>query len=130
MVKIQDDIDNLGSPLDVAVVDDQVINVTFADEIQSDIFQTYRKKIEDVKKEYQRLLDKGTTLTDTSVIRRERQGDISSELIKFYAKHKDILRPVFRTEQDFAGHIQKLQNSNKIFKEFAEIRPGTLRLKT
>lgn len=126
LVKIQDDIDNLGSPLDVSVVDDQVINVTFADEIQSDIFQTYRKNIEQVKKEYQRLLEKGTNLEDVRIIGREKQGDVSSELIKFYAKHKDILRPVFRTEQDFASHIQKLQNSNKIFKQFAEIRPGTL----
>jgi hypothetical protein len=126
LVKIQDDIDNLGSPLDVAVVDDQVVNVTFADEIQSDIFQTYRKNVEQVKKEYLRLLEKGSNLTDVRIIGREKQGDVSSELIKFYAKHKDILRPVFRTEADFAGHIQKLQNSNKIFKEFADIRPGTL----
>jgi hypothetical protein len=126
LVKIQDDIDNFGSGSKQAIVNDQTVNVTFADEIQSDIFQTYRRSLQKIKQEYQRLVEKGVNLKDTSIIQRERQGDMSPELIKFYAKHKDILRPVFRTEDDFAGHILELQKSNAVFKDFANIRPGTL----
>ena len=126
LVKIQDDIDNFGSGSKQAVIKDETINVTFADEIQSDIFQTYRRSLQKIKEEYQRLVEKGVNLKDTAIIQRERQGDVSSELIKFYAKHKDILRPVFRTEDDFAGHILELQKSNAVFKDFANIRPGTL----
>lgn len=126
LVKIQDDIDNFGSGSNQAIVNDQTVNVTFADEIQSDIFQTYRKSLQKIKQEYQRLVEKGVNLKDTAIIQRERSGDMSPELIKFYAKHQDILRPVFRTEDDFAGHILELQKSNAVFKDFANIRPGTL----
>jgi len=129
LTKIQNDIDNFGSGAKQAVVGDEVVNITFADEIQSDIFQRYRKHLEQTKDEYQKLVSKigETKASDPRFIRDELySSDVNALTVAYYAKHKDILRPVFRTEQDFVGHIKALQESNAIMKEFAQIRPGML----
>jgi len=129
LTKIQNDIDNFGSGAKQAVVGDEIVNVTFADEIQSDIFQRYRKHLEQTKDEYQKLVSKigETKASDPRFIRDELySSDVNALTVAYYAKHKDILRPVFRTEQDFVGHIKALQESNAIMKEFAQIRPGML----
>ena len=129
LTKIQNDIDNFGSGAKQAAVGDKTVNVTFADEIQSDIFQRYRKHLEQTKDEYQKLVSKigETKARDPRFIRDELySGDINALTVAYYAKHKDILRPVFRTQEDFVGHIKALQESNAIMKEFAQIRPGML----
>jgi hypothetical protein len=129
LTKIQNDIDNFGSGAKQAAVGDKTVNVTFADEIQSDIFQRYRKHLEQTKDEYQKLVSKigETKARDPRFIRDEMySSDVNALTLAYYAKHKDILRPVFRTEQDFVGHIKALQESNAIMKEFAQIRPGML----
>ena len=129
LTKIQNDIDNFGSGAKQATVGDKTVNVTFADEIQSDIFQRYRKHLEQTKDEYQKLVSKigETKASDPRFIRDEMySSDVNALTLAYYAKHKDILRPVFRTEQDFVGHIKALQESNAVMKEFAQIRPGML----
>ena len=129
LTKIQNDIDNFGSGAKQATIGDKTVNVTFADEIQSDIFQRYRKHLEQTKDEYQKLVSKigETKARDPRFIRDELySSDVNALTVAYYAKHKDILRPVFRTEEDFVGHIKALQESNAIMKEFAQIRPGML----
>lgn len=129
LTKIQDDITNFGSGAKQAVVGDEVVNVTFADEIQSDIFQRYRKHLEQVKDEYQKIVSKlgEVKSRDPRFIRDELySSDVNSLTVAYYAKHKDILRPVFRTEEDFVGHIKALQESNEVMRQFAQIRPGML----
>ena len=129
LTKVQNDIENFGSGAKQATVGDETVNVTFADEIQSDIFQRYRKHLEQTKDEYQKLVSKigETKASDPRFIRDELySSDVNALTVAYYAKHKDILRPVFRTEQDFVGHIKALQESNAVMKEFAQIRPGML----
>ena len=103
--------------------------MTFADEIQSDIMQTYRKKLEEVITDYNKLVEKGVDVRDTQKIRAEsyRLGtSTDQDILAFYAKHKDIMRPLFRTEQDFAAYIKELKESQQVFRDLAQVRPGML----
>tara|TARA_R110002050_G_scaffold73041_1_gene157294 strand:+ start:258 stop:5279 length:5022 start_codon:yes stop_codon:yes gene_type:complete len=130
---IKNEIDNFDDRTNFVTQPDVTTRVTFADEIQSDIFQKYRKVLEEVKEDYQKLMAKSINPQDTSRLEELRYGNqnirINTDNIKilqFYDKHKDIMRPMFKTADDFAAHIKDLKESNKVFEDFSKIRPGTL----
>ena len=52
--------------------------------------------------------------------------DSNTDIIQFYDKHKDIMRPMFRTAEDLEAYINELTQSNKVFEDFAKIKPGQL----
>jgi len=125
--KTKDDIKNFGVETDFVAVPDKTVRVTFADEIQSDIMQTYRKTLEKVKEDYQKLIDKGIDVRDTSRVRQESYNmSTDQDVLAFYAKHKNIMRPLFRTVEDFKAYIDEMRESQKVFKDFAQIRPGMM----
>ena len=129
LVKAQDELANVGKTDDAVVTGDQTVRVTFADEIQSDIMQTYRKHLENVLADYRKLVDKGIDLKDTAKIRQQQYSlDLKTDqdVLEFYAKHKTLFRPVFKTEEDFAAYIDDIRKSQAVFKDFAKIRPGTM----
>jgi len=111
---------------------DEPIRVTFADEIQSDIFQKYRDELAIVKKDYETLMAKNINVKSKESLNlairdldlNTRKGD--EDILTFYDKHKHIMRPLFRTVDDFAAHVKSLKESNQVFADFAKIRPGTL----
>jgi hypothetical protein len=129
LAKAQEELANIGKTDDAVVTGDQTVRVTFADEIQSDIMQTYRKKLEEVIGDYNKLVEKGIDVKDTQKLRQEsyRLGmSTDQDILAFYAKHKDIMRPLFRTEEDFAAYIKELKESQQVFKDLAQVRPGML----
>ena len=129
LAKAQDELANIGKTDDAVVTGDKTVRVTFADEVQSDIMQTYRKKLEEVVNDYNKLVEKGIDVKDTQKIRAEsyRLGtSTDQDILVFYSKHKDIMRPLFRTEADFAAYIKELQESQQVFKDLSKIRPGML----
>jgi len=129
LVKAQNELANVGKTDDAVVTGDQTVRVTFADEIQSDIMQTYRKHLENVLADYRKLVDKGIDLKDTAKIRQQQYSlDLKTDqdVLEFYAKHKSLFRPVFKTEEDFAAYIDDIRKSQAVFKDFAKIRPGTM----
>lgn len=130
---IKNEIDNFGDKTNIVAQPDVTTRVTFADEIQSDIFQKYREILTSVKNDYQKLMARSINPQDTSRLKDLRYGnnriDINQDnikIIQFYDKHKDIMRPLFKTADDFAAHIKELKESNKVFEDFAKIKPGTL----
>ncbi len=128
LAKAQEELANIGKT-DAAVTGSQTVRVTFADEIQSDIMQTYRKKLEEVINDYNKLLEKGIDVKDTQKLRQEsyRLGlSTDQDILAFYSKHKDIMRPLFRTEEDFAAYIRELKESQAVFRDLAKVRPGML----
>ena len=128
LAKAQEELANIGKT-DAPVTGSQTVRVTFADEIQSDIMQTYRKKLEEVITDYNKLVEKGVDVRDTQRIRAEayRLGtQTDQDILAFYAKHKDIMRPLFRTEEDFAAYIKELKESQQVFRDLAQVRPGML----
>ena len=131
LIKAQKDLDS--ENLTIASSPDQTTRVTFADEIQSDIFQKYREILTTVKDDYQKLMAKSINPQDTSRLKSLEYGDNSIDInqdnikiIQFYDKHKDIMRPMFKTADDFAAHIKELKESNKVFEDFSKIKPGNL----
>ncbi len=66
LAQAQDELANVGKTDDALVTGDQTVRVTFADEIQSDIMQTYRKHLENVMADYKTLVDKGIDVKDTA----------------------------------------------------------------
>ena len=129
LAKAQDELANIGKTDDAVVTGNQTVRVTFADEIQSDIMQTYRKKLEEVIGDYNKLVERGIDVKDTQKIRQEsyRLGTTTDQdVLAFYAKHKDIMRPLFRTEEDFAAYIKELKESQQVFRDLAQVRPGML----
>jgi len=130
---IKNQIDNFGDRTNFVAQPDITTKVTFADEIQSDIFQKYREILTTVKDDYQKLISKSINPQDTSRLESLRYGndtiDINQgniKIIQFYDKHKDIMRPMFKTADDFAAHIKELKESNKVFEDFSKIKPGNL----
>jgi len=130
---IKNQIDNFGDRTNFVAQPDITTKVTFADEIQSDIFQKYREILTTVKDDYQKLISKSINPQDTSRLESLRYGnntiDINQDnikIIQFYDKHKDIMRPMFKTADDFAAHIKELKESNKVFEDFSKIKPGNL----
>lgn len=111
---------------------DEPIRVTFADEIQSDIFQKYRDELAIVKKDYETLMAKNINVKSKESLNLAiRDLDLNTrrgneDILTFYDKHKHIMRPLFRTVDDFAAHVKSLKESNQVFADFAKIRPGTL----
>jgi hypothetical protein len=129
LAQAQEDLANVGKTDDAIVTGDQTVRVTFADEIQSDIMQTYRKHLENVMNDYKELVDKGIDVRDTQKIRQEGYRmnlKTDQDVLEFYAKHKTLFRPVFKTEEDFAAYIDDIRKSQAVFKDFAKIRPGTM----
>jgi hypothetical protein len=129
LAQAQEDLANVGKTDDAIVTGDQTVRVTFADEIQSDIMQTYRKHLENVMSDYKTLVDKGIDVKDTTKIRQQSYSlDLKTDqdVLEFYAKHKSLFRPVFKTEEDFAAYIDDIRKSQAVFKDFAKIRPGTM----
>ena len=129
LAQAQEDLANVGKTDDAIVTGDQTVRVTFADEIQSDIMQTYRKHLENVLDDYKKLVDKGIDVKDTTKIRQQSYSlDLKTDqdVLEFYAKHKSLFRPVFKTEEDFAAYIDDIRKSQAVFKDFAKIRPGTM----
>ena len=129
LTQAQEDLANVGKTDDVIVTGDQTVRVTFADEIQSDIMQTYRKHLENVMADYKTLVDKGIDVKDTTKIRQQSYSlDLKTDqdVLEFYAKHKSLFRPVFKTQEDFAAYIDDIRKSQAVFKDFAKIRPGTM----
>ena len=129
LAQAQEDLANVGKTDDAIVTGDQTARVTFADEIQSDIMQTYRKHLEDVMADYKTLVDKGIDVKDTTKIRQQSYSlnlKTDQDVLEFYAKHKSLFRPVFKTEEDFAAYIDDIRKSQAVFKDFAKIRPGTM----
>ncbi len=49
-----------------------------------------------------------------------------NDVLQFYAKHKTLFRPVFKTEEDFAAYIDDIRKSQAVFKDFAKIKPGEM----
>ena len=126
LTKAQEELATVGRT-DEAVTGDQTVRITFADEIQSDIFQTYRKHLEQVRDDYQKLLDKGVDVANPTAVQAERYAlKTEQDVLEFYNKHKDIMRPIFKTAEDFAAHFTTLKESQKVFKDFAKIKPGTM----
>ena len=130
---IKNEIDNFGDRTNFVAQPDVTTRVTFADEIQSDIFQKYRKVLEEVKEDYQKLMSKSINPQDTSKLKELSYGNTNLKInqdnikiLQFYDKHKDIMRPMFKTAEDFASHVTELKESNKVFADFAKIKPGTL----
>ena len=68
LAKAQEELANIGKT-DAPVTGSQTVRVTFADEIQSDIMQTYRKKLEEVITDYNKLVEKGVDVRDTQKIK-------------------------------------------------------------
>ena len=129
LVKAQDELANVGKTDDAVVTGDQTVRVTFADEVQSDIMQTYRKHLEQVIGDYKKLVDKGIDVKDTAKIRSQGyQMDLrtDNDVLQFYAKNKSLMRPVFKTEEDFAAYINDIRKSQAVFKDFAKIQPGQM----
>ena len=129
LTQAQEDLANVGKTDDAIVTGDQTVRVTFADEIQSDIMQTYRKHLENVLDDYKKLVDKGIDVKDTTKIRQQSYSlDLKTDqdVLEFYAKHKSLFRPVFKTEEDFAAYIDDIRKSQAVFKDFAKIKPGNL----
>ena len=129
LAKAQEELANIGKTDDAVVTGNQTVRVTFADEIQSDIMQTYRKKLEEVITDYNKLVEKGIDVKDTQKLRQEsyRLGlSTDQDILAFYSKHKDIMRPLFRTEEDFAAYIKELKESQAVFRDLAKVRPGML----
>ena len=129
LAQAQDELANVGKTDDALVTGDQTVRVTFADEIQSDIMQTYRKHLENVMADYKTLVDKGIDVKDTAKIRSQSyQMDLKTDndVLQFYAKHKTLFRPVFKTEEDFAAYIDDIRKSQAVFKDFAKIKPGEM----
>jgi hypothetical protein len=129
LTQAQDELANVGKTDDAVVTGDQTVKVTFADEIQSDIMQTYRKHLENVMADYQKLIDKGIDVKDTAKIRAEGyRMDLrtDNDILQFYAKHKNLMRPVFKTEEDFAAYINEIRKSQAVFKDFSKIQPGQM----
>ena len=126
LTKVQEKLATVGRT-DEAVTGDKTVRITFADEIQSDIFQTYRKHLEQVRDDYQKLLDKGVDVTNPTAVQAHRYNlKTEQDVLEFYNKHKDIMRPIFKTAEDFAAHFTTLKESQKVFKDFAKIKPGTM----
>ena len=129
LAQAQEDLANVGKTDDAIVTGDQTVRVTFADEIQSDIMQTYRKHLENVMNDYKQLVDKGIDIKDTAKIRQEGyRMDLKTDndVLQFYVKHKSLFRPVFKTEEDFAAYIDDIRKSQAVFKSFAKIKPGEM----
>ena len=129
LTQAQEELANVGKTDDAIVTGDQTVRVTFADEIQSDIMQTYRKHLENVLDDYKQLVDKGIDVKDTTKIRQQSYSlglKTDQDVLEFYAKHKSLFRPVFKTEEDFAAYIDDIRKSQAVFKDFAKIRPGTM----
>ena len=79
--------------------------------------------------DYKTLVDKGIDVKDTTKIRQQSYSlDLKTDqdVLEFYAKHKSLFRPVFKTEEDFAAYIDDIRKSQAVFKDFAKIRPGTM----
>ena len=115
-----------------AVAKGEQITVTFADEIQSDVFQTYRKHLQTAKKDYEAILARAISPRAKDQIRQMEYADDAYEVatdldvIGYYDKYKDIMRPMFRTVDDFKSYIDDLKKSQVVFEDFAKIQPGQM----
>jgi hypothetical protein len=100
------------------------VNVTFADEIQSDILQNAKRMEEKFKKELGDLIDANKDFRVQTMLADQRgyggkYRDINPEVAEHFIKNKSVFRPYFSTKQDLQKFIDEFAKTEKAFKDLS-----------
>ena len=104
------------------------INVTFADEIQSDILQQAKKFEEKMTKALGDLIDTNATTRANAIAGNYRLSqDLNPEVVEFFLKNKTVFRPMFKDPLEMQQFLDKFVENKMVFEELAAagVRPST-----
>ena len=101
---------------------------TFVDEIQSDLLQQSQKLKERILEDFGDSLKNIKTKQDArSFIAAGGRGDQADrEVAALFARHGDVFRPIFRTEQEMSKFMKRFDENQRAFEQLASegIRPS------
>jgi len=101
---------------------------TFVDEIQSDLLQQSQKLKEKILEDFGDSLKNIKTKQDArSFVAAGGRGDQADrEVAALFARHGDVFRPIFRTEQEMSKFMKRFDENQKAFEQLASegIRPS------
>ena len=101
---------------------------TFVDEIQSDLLQQSQKLKERILEDFGESLKNIKTKQDArSFIAAGGRGDQADrEVAALFARHGDVFRPIFRTEQEMSKFMKRFDENQRAFEQLASegIRPS------
>jgi hypothetical protein len=101
---------------------------TFVDEIQSDLLQQSQKLKEKILADFGESLKNIKTKRDArSFVAAGGRGDQADrEVAALFARHGDVFRPIFRTEQEMSSFMKRFDENQKAFEQLASegIRPS------
>ena len=103
------------------------INVTFADEIQSDILQQAKKFEEKMTKALGDLIDTNATTRANAIAGDYRLSqDLNPEVVEFFLKNKTVFRPMFKDALEMQQFLDKFVENKMVFEELAAagVRPS------
>ena len=104
------------------------INVTFADEIQSDILQQAKKFEEKMTKALGDLIDTNATTRANAIAGDYKLSqDLNPEVVEFFLKNKTVFRPMFKDPLEMQQFLDKFVENKMVFEELAAagVRPST-----
>ena len=101
---------------------------TFVDEIQSDLLQQSQKLKEKILEDFGESLKNIKTKSDArSFVAAGGRGDQADrEVAALFARHGDVFRPIFRTEQEMSSFMKRFDENQRAFEQLASegIRPS------
>lgn len=103
------------------------INVTFADEIQSDILQQAKKFEEKMTRALGDLIDTNATTRANAIAGDYRLSqDLNPEVVEFFLKNKTVFRPMFKDPLEMQQFLDKFVENKMVFNELAAagVRPS------
>ena len=103
------------------------INVTFADEIQSDILQQAKKFEEKMTKALGDLIDTNATTRANAIAGDYKLSqDLNPEVVEFFLKNKTVFRPMFKDPLEMQQFLDKFVENKMVFEELAAagVRPS------
>ena len=103
------------------------INVTFADEIQSDILQQAKKFEEKMTKALGDLIDTNATTRANAIAGDYKLSqDLNPEVVEFFLKNKTVFRPMFKDAIEMQQFLDKFVENKMVFEELAAagVRPS------
>jgi len=103
------------------------INVTFADEIQSDILQQAKRFEEDITEALGDLIDSNSVVRANAIANDWRLSEkLNPEVVEFFLENETVFRPMFNSTQELQSFVDEFAKNKAIFKELADagIRPS------
>ena len=86
---------------------------TFVDEIQSDLLQQSQKLKESILEDFGESLKNIKTKQDARsfIAAGSRGGQTDREVAALFARHGDVFRPIFRTEQEMSSFMKRFDEN-------------------